>query len=130
MRPPFKVIAVGSALVNDDVALRNGDRFRFVGRSPTASPREGSPDAPDERPLDERFPPLEREYPDDASHRYILKALRTGDLVARSEHGIARAGHSEQTGRASRWVAIQRRGSAREGRAAHTKAARASVERW
>lgn len=92
MRQPLKVIAVGEALVNDDVALSAGDRFRFVGRSPTAAPRVGSSDEPDHRPLHERFPPKACEYADDAAHRFILKALAHGDLLALSETTAARAG--------------------------------------
>lgn len=93
MRSPLKVIAAENSLVNHDLALQAGDRFRYVGRSPSASPfvpvKEGDLDM---RPLGVRFPPLECEYPDDGAHRYILKALAKGDLLPRDETTAARAG--------------------------------------
>lgn len=89
MRPPLKVIATADALVNHDLALQAGDRFRYVGRSPSPSPFVGEQDM---RSMHERFPPLACEYPDDADHRFILKALRTGDLLACNETTAARAG--------------------------------------
>ncbi len=95
MRSPFKVIATGEAMVNHDLALQAGDRFRFVGRSPSASPfKRAKEDDPDMRALHERFPPLACEYPDDGSHRFILKALQKGDLLPCDETTAARAGVS------------------------------------
>lgn len=92
MRSPLKVIAVCGALVNDDLALQAGDRFRFVGRSPTATPREGDQDKADNRALEVRFPPMATEHADDAAHRYILKALRNGSVLPCDENTAARAG--------------------------------------
>lgn len=93
MRSPLKVIAAEGALVNHDLALQAGDRFRFVGRSPSASPFvRVKEDDPDLRPLEERFPPLACEYADDAAHRFILKALAHGDLLPCNETTAARAG--------------------------------------
>lgn len=88
MRPPLKVIATADALVNHDLALQAGDRFRFVGRSPSATPYVGEQDT---RPLAERFPPLACEYPDDAAHRFIMKAVRKGDLLPCDATTAARA---------------------------------------
>lgn len=88
MRPPLKVIATANALVNHDPALQAGDRFRFVGRSPAPTPFSGEMDM---RPLVERFPPLACEYPDDAAHRFILKALAKGDLLPCDATTAARA---------------------------------------
>ena len=91
MRPPLKVIAAGTALVSDDVALSGGNRFRYVGRSPVAAPRPGGPDAPETRPHYDIYPPVMREYPDDSAHRYILKSLRNGDLLPGDASTAARA---------------------------------------
>lgn len=89
MRPPLKVIATADALVNHDLALQAGDRFRFVGRSPSPSPFVGEQDI---RPLVDRFPPIACEYPDDAEHRFLLKALKNGSLLPCDETTAARAG--------------------------------------
>lgn len=92
MRPPLKVIATANALVNHDPALQAGDRFRFVGRSPAPTPFEKVKETDlDLRPLIERFPPLACEYPDDAAHRFILKALAKGDLLPCDATTAARA---------------------------------------
>lgn len=88
MRPPLKVIATANALVNHDLALQAGDRFRFVGRYPAPTPFSGEMDM---RPLVERFPPVACEYPDDAAHRFILKALAKGDLLPCDATTAARA---------------------------------------
>ena len=57
--PPLRVIAVPGHLIADDLAYRNGNRFRYVGRSPTPI----KVDATDVENLELRFPPLERDYP-------------------------------------------------------------------
>lgn len=76
--PPLRVIAVPGALIADDLAYRNGNRFRFVGRSPTPAKVDES----DLENLELRFPPMEREYPNDSDHRsYIFRALQKGSLL-------------------------------------------------
>lgn len=68
------MIAVAGVLIADDLAYRNGNRFRFVGRSPT--PKS------DSQNLEIRFPPMEREYPNDSDHRqYIFRALQKGSVL-------------------------------------------------
>lgn len=72
------MIAVPGALIADDLAYRNGNRFRFVGRSPTAV----KVDASDIENLEKRFPTMEREYPNDGDHRqYLFRALQKGSLL-------------------------------------------------
>ena len=76
--PPLRVIAVPGHLIADDLAYRNGNRFRYVGRSPTPI----KVDATDVENLELRFPPLERDYPNDGAHRsYIFRALQKGSLL-------------------------------------------------
>lgn len=78
MRTVLRVIAVAGHLIADDLAYRKGNRFRFVGRSP--SPVQVDP--ADSENLEKRFPPMEREYPNDANHRsYIFRALQKGSLL-------------------------------------------------
>lgn len=78
MKESLRVIAVPGALIADDLAYRNGNRFRFVGRSPTPV----KVDKADEENLEKRFPPMEREYPNDSDHRqYIFRALQKGSLL-------------------------------------------------
>ena len=86
--PPLRVIAVPGALIADDLAYRNGNRFRFVGRSP--SPVQVEP--ADLENLEKRFPPMEREYPNDANHRsYIFRALQKDSLLPCDEFTAAQA---------------------------------------
>jgi len=76
--PPLRVIAVPGHLIADDLAYRNGNRFRYVGRSPTPIKVDPS----DSENLELRFPPMERDYPNDANHRsYIFRALQKGSLL-------------------------------------------------
>ena len=76
--PPLRVIAVPGHLIADDLAYRNGNRFRYVGRSPTPIKVDKS----DSENLELRFPPMERDYPNDANHRsYIFRALQKGSLL-------------------------------------------------
>lgn len=76
--PPLRVIAVPGHMIADDLAYRNGMRFRFVGRSPVPA----KIDASDSENLELRFPPMEREYPNDVDHRsYIFRALQKGSLL-------------------------------------------------
>ena len=76
--PPLRVIAVPGHLIADDLAYRNGNRFRYVGRSPTPI----KVDKADSENLELRFPPMERDYPNDANHRsYIFRALQKGSLL-------------------------------------------------
>lgn len=78
MKEPLRVIAVPGKLIADDLAYRSGNRFRFVGRSPSPV----KVDASDSENLEKRFPPMEREYPNDANHRsYIFRALQKGSLL-------------------------------------------------
>jgi hypothetical protein len=71
----LRVIAAPGHLVADDVAYQGGARFRFVGRSPT--PHK----VPNPENLETRFPPTEREYPDDNAHRYLRRALQKGSIL-------------------------------------------------
>lgn len=88
MKELLRVIAVPGALIADDLAYRNGNRFRFVGRSPTPV----AVDEADRENLEKRFPPMEREYPNDSSHRsYIFRALRKGSLLPCDEFTAAQA---------------------------------------
>lgn len=85
--PPLRVMAVPGHLVADDAAYQAGNRFRFVGRSPTRAKN-----LPPEPSLEEMYPPEAREYPDDDKHRYVLRALKKGALRALDEHTEKRAG--------------------------------------
>lgn len=76
--PPLRVIAVPGHLIADDLAYRNGNRFRFVGRSLVPAKVDPS----DAENLELRFPPMEREYPNDGDHRsYLFRALQKGALL-------------------------------------------------
>lgn len=76
--PPLRVIAVPGHMIADDLAYRSNNRFRFVGRSPTPADVDKS----DSENLELRFPPMEREYPNDSAHRsYIFRALQKGSLL-------------------------------------------------
>lgn len=76
--PPLRVIAVPGALIADDLAYRNGNRFRFAGRSLVPV----KVDEADQENLEKRFPPAEREYPNDADHRaYLIRAMQKGSLL-------------------------------------------------
>lgn len=78
MKELLRVIAVPGCLIADDLAYRNGQRFRFAGRSPVPV----KVDKADEENLEKRFPPAEREYPNDADHRsYLFRALQKGSLL-------------------------------------------------
>lgn len=78
MKELLRVIAVAGHFVADNLAYQNGNRFRFVGRSP--SPVQVDP--VDSENLEKRFPPMEREYRNDAAHRsYIFRALQKGALL-------------------------------------------------
>jgi len=78
MKEVLRVIAVAGHFIADDLAYRNGNRFRFVGRSPTPA----KVDEGDAENLEKRFPPVEREYPNDANHRsYIFRALQKGSIL-------------------------------------------------
>lgn len=78
MKELLRVIAVPGHIVPDDLAYRNGNRFRFAGRSPTRV----AVDKSDSENLDLCFPPMEREYPNDGDHRqYIFRALQKGSLL-------------------------------------------------
>lgn len=87
-QPKLKVISAPDALVHDDVALQGKARFRYVGRAQHRA-IEFKGNTP---PLVEMFPPEEREYPDDNNHRYILRALQKGDLLACDHYTARRAG--------------------------------------
>jgi hypothetical protein len=74
----LRVIAVPGHMIADDLAYRNRNRFRFVGRSPTPVKVDES----DSENLEKRFPPMEREYPNDVDHRsYIFRALQKSSLL-------------------------------------------------
>lgn len=88
MQNPLRVIAVPGHMIADDLAYRNGNRFRFVGRSPTAVKVDES----DSENLEKRFPPTEREYPNDSDHRsYIFRALQKGSLLPCDEFTAGQA---------------------------------------
>jgi hypothetical protein len=105
--PPLRVIAVAGHLVADDLAYRNGSRFRFVGRSPTPAKVDPS----DSENLELRFPPMAREYPNDANHRgYILRALQKESLLPCDEFtaksaGLKFAGEKVQTSKPAKVAA-------------------------
>lgn len=87
--PPLRVIAVPGHLVADDLAYQGGNRFRYVGRSPTPA----KVDETDAENLEKRFPPVVREYPNDGNHRgYIFRALRKGSILPCDEFTAAQAG--------------------------------------
>jgi hypothetical protein len=76
--PPLRVIAVPGHMIADDLAYRSGIRFRYVGRSLIPV----KVDVSDSENLELRFPPTEREYPNDSDHRqYIFRALQKGALL-------------------------------------------------
>jgi hypothetical protein len=87
MQQMLRVIAVSPHMVADDLAYQNGNRFRFAGRSPTAAKVD------DPTNIDLRFPPMEREYPNDGNHRpYLLRALRKGTIAPCDEFTARAAG--------------------------------------
>lgn len=89
MKEVLRVIAVPGHLVADDLAYRSGNRFRYVGRSPTPA----KVDAADAEKLEKRFPPVEREYPNDGNHRgYLFRALRKGSILPCDEFTATQAG--------------------------------------
>ena len=85
--PPLRVIAVSGHLVADDAAYQAGNRFRFVGRSPTRAK-----DLPPNPTVEDMYPPIESTVADDNNHRYVLRALKKGALRALDEHTERRAG--------------------------------------
>ena len=83
------MIAVHGHMIADDLAYQNGNRFRFVGR--TLVPVKV--DKADEEKLELRFPPAEREYPNDSDHRsYLFRAMRKGALLPCDEFTAQQAG--------------------------------------
>lgn len=85
--PPLRVIAAPGHLVADDKAYQAGNRFRFVGRSPTRAK-----DIPPGASLEAMYPPEARDVPDDHEHRYVLRHLQRGALLPADEHTAKRAG--------------------------------------
>ena len=87
--PPLRVIAVPGHMIADDLAYRNGQRFRYVGRS-LVPVKVGESD---QENLEIRFPPAEREYPNDADHRsYLFRAMRKDSLLPCDEFTAQQAG--------------------------------------
>jgi hypothetical protein len=82
--PVLRVIAIAGHLVADDLAYQAGNRFRFVGRSPT--PAKNPDPALASSPLEQRYPPEPREYPDDHAHRYVRRAVKKGGLLPLDEY--------------------------------------------
>lgn len=78
MKELLRVIAVPGHMIADDLAYRNGNRFRFAGRSLVPVKVDES----DLENLEKRFSPAEREYPNDQDHRqYLFRAMQKGSLI-------------------------------------------------
>lgn len=91
MQQQIRVISAAAHLVSDDLALMNGDRFRFVGRSKSPQKVDLAAVAGQNDPVRNpdyahklllaRYPPEEQAYPHDGDHRYLLHQLRRGALI-------------------------------------------------
>lgn len=93
-QPKLRVISALHALVHDDVALQGKARFRYVGRAQHRA-FEFKGNTP---PLLDMYPPQPCVYPDNGDHRYILRAIQKGDLLAADEYTAKRAGVAVRKG--------------------------------